>query len=872
VAAPKAALLSLAESVADGSAIDWAAAMRSAAPEDYAVIRQLQVLEDLAVLHRSLPVPTGTGPRLVPVRSTTTPAIGTWAHLSLVERLGRGTFGEVYRAWDRHLERDVALKLLHGTLAADDAPSLSRGATEEGPDPHVAAILREARLLARVRHPNVVQVYGVAIHEGRVGLWMELIRGETLEQLLVRNGPFNAREAAIVGIDLCRALAAIHAAGLVHRDVKAQNVMRETGGRIVLMDLGTGRPSGPRALPDLEGTPLYLAPEIFAGAPASERTDIYSLGVLLYHLVTSAFPVQASSVVELEQRHADGAHVRLRDTRADLPTAFVSVVERALSSDERRFSSAGALEAALLATLEDGAAAVIQHAAGAPERRRWWAQWRTGVLAAAVAVAVALGGLAWPSLRERVSPATATSIRAIAVLPLANLSNDPGQEYFADGMTDELIATLGQLDGVNVISRTSVMRYKGSRATVPEIAKTLGVDAVLEGSVLVLPEGGERNKRIRINARLIYAGTDTHLWNRSFERSGDDVLTLQSEIARAVSEGINARLGRAAAVRGSQPQNFDAFDLYLRGRYSWNMRNEEGLTQSVRYFQEAIIRDPRYAPAFAGLADAYNMLGYYGFLGHDEAMSQARAAARAALEHDPSLGEAHASLGNIQANLLERDAAEASFRRAIELNPAYATAHHWYAVHAATQQRFDEALDHIQTASTLDPLSVNVKAAHGIILLWARRYDEAIGQLRAALGLDPGLARLRASLGRALAVRQEYDLALAEATRAQSLAPNDILIFGDVASILAMSGRRSEAAAMAQELAGRYLRGEHAAPIPVAVVYAALRDNDRAFEWLDRARQQPEPWLGELKVDVRFDNLRNDPRFANLLREIGLPP
>ncbi len=334
-----AALLPLAESVADGSTIDWAAAEATASSDQKAIIRQLRIVADLARLHRSLPGgPTDTTVDAVGRRPSATPAIGNWGHLALLERIGGGTFGEVYRAWDPQLEREVALKLLRVDEAVDD--------------PLTSRITTEGRLLARVRHPHVITVHGVAVQDGRVGLWMDLIRGATLEQLLLKNGPFGAREAALVGIDLCQALAAIHAAGLIHRDVKAQNVMREAGGHLVLMDLGTGRaidPSRRRALPDLAGTPLYLAPELFQGAAASERTDLYSLGVLLYHLVTGTFPVRATTMDELQAGHARGTAVRLRDARAHLPTAFVRVVDRTIAADpDRRYASAGALEAELV--------------------------------------------------------------------------------------------------------------------------------------------------------------------------------------------------------------------------------------------------------------------------------------------------------------------------------------------------------------------------------------------------------------------------------------------------------------------------------------------------------------------------------------------
>src|ERR1043166_1699372 len=333
------AMLPLAESVADGTSIDWDAIEKDTPPEDRAFLKQLSVLARLSEIHRTLDEPAAPLP-VAARRSQSAPAIGTWAHLTLLERLGGGTFGEVYRAWDRQLEREVALKLLKGS-GADD--------------PETSRITREGRLLARVRHPNVITVHGVDVHEGRVGLWMELLRGQTLEQQLHTRGKFSAREAALVGIDLCRALAAIHAASLLHRDVKAENVIREEGGRIVLMDLGTGREIDPlrRGLPDFAGTPLYLAPEIFDGAAASAATDVYSLGVLLYHLVTGSYPIRATTVEELKEKHANASPVRLRDARADLLTGFVAVIDRAIARDPKdRYPTAGALEADLLKSLD----------------------------------------------------------------------------------------------------------------------------------------------------------------------------------------------------------------------------------------------------------------------------------------------------------------------------------------------------------------------------------------------------------------------------------------------------------------------------------------------------------------------------------------
>jgi TolB-like protein/Tfp pilus assembly protein PilF len=863
VAAPEAALLSLAESVADGSPVDWAAAEGAAQPSDHAIIRQLRVLAELAVLHRSLPAAPGTERAgRSSVASMTTPAIGSWAHLALIERLGRGTFGEVYRAWDRHLERAVALKLLHGLPASPEAPSLSRDTSEATDDPHVAAILREARLLARVRHANVVHVYGVAVHEGRVGLWMELIRGETLEQLLVRNGPFNAREAALIGIDLCSALAAVHGAGLIHRDVKAQNVMREKGGRIVLMDLGTGRHSGPRALPDFAGTPLYLAPEIFTGAPANERTDVYSLGVLLYHLVTGAFPVSASSVAELEQRHAIGSGVRLRDARADLPTAFVSVVDRALATQDRRYSSAGALQAALVATLDDRSAAAAQDTPAPPAGKSWWLRWRMGVAAAAVAATVALAGVAWPTLRDRWI-AGPGPIDSIAVLPFVNLSGDSSQEYFADGMTEAVISTLARVRPLRVISRTSIMQFKGTKQPIGDIATALDVDVVLEAAVLRIGD------RVRLSADLVEPVADRHLWADTYERDIRDVLTLQNDLARTVVQAIRLQLSsreRTVFAAGA-PVDPAAQDAYLKGRYYWNLRTDEGLQTALEYFGEATRLDPNFARAYAGQADTYNLVP--GGLSPYVAFPRAKDAARRALDIDPTLAEAQTSLAFAELNFDRNwEAAEAGLRRAIELSPGYATAHHWYAEFLTVMGRFDDALAAFERAKSLDPLSAIIRTDTGSGLYYARRYIDAIAELRASLAIAPDSANTYWWL--AIAYEQAGDVAeSAKAVqRGLQLAPRHPYLLAQSARLAVVNGRRGEALAIAREI------GVSARPVALSMalaqVYAALGDRDRVLDLLNRADTERSPFVLWSVRDPMYDFLQSDSRFGDLLRRLRL--
>ena len=621
------ALVGLADSVAEGHDVDWASATSSGEAEAE-LIEQLRIIDAVARMHRShstieADAPPEIGGRQAPAARTdpVSPlkAGDRWQHLVIVERVGGGTFGDVYRARDTHLDREVALKLLRRRVQTEAL------ATQ---------ILSEGRLLARVAHPNVITIYGAESVNDRVGLWMEFIKGFTLEDMLAQHGQYSPREATFIGLDLCRALAAVHATGLVHRDVKAANVMREQGGRIVLMDFGTGQDlnhTGPEGR--MAGTPLYLAPEIFLGESATVRSDLYSLGVLLYRLTTGAYPVNGMTLRDLAQAHRTGRFVRMRDVRPTLPNAFVNIVERALSPQpEHRFESAGAMDAALAGWLGIGQRELHEPIAQTPGEPieighgkatakpapaaeipsgKWFRPASLGLMASAVAVigiviAALVGVLRKPA--PAAAPAAAPAgIQAIAVLPLRNLG---GGDYFADGMTEALIADLGKTGALDVISRTSVMRFKDSKQALPEIAKALNVDAVIEGSVL------RDGRRVRITAQLIDARTDRHLWANSYDRDVKDVLALQGDVARAIAQEVHFALTNKEESRlseGRKPVKEEALDAYLQGRFYQNRRGAESLTRAVNYFEQAIKIEPRYAQAYAGLADTYILLGSVGF-------------------------------------------------------------------------------------------------------------------------------------------------------------------------------------------------------------------------------------------------------------------
>jgi TolB-like protein/tetratricopeptide (TPR) repeat protein len=848
-------LLSLAEGIADGAQIDWDDVEACASVDEQGTVRQLRIVANVARLHRSLPMeaggtsPTGDAPELA------APSIGSWGHLMLVERLGGGSAGDVYRAWDPHLERDVALKLLH----ADEA-------TE---DPDASSLVREGRLLARVRHPNVIAVHGVAVHDGRFGLWMDLVRGATLEHHLASHGPFSAREAALIGIDLCGALAAIHGAGLIHRDVKAQNVMREDGGRIVLMDLGTGCELDARRVPaaaGLAGTPLYLAPEVFDLAPANERTDLYSLGVLLYHLVTGSFPVRAASIDELRDAHARGRRVRLRDARADLPIRFVEVVERAIARQpERRQATVGALEAELSKAIGERARSGGDGRIGHDRPAGWWK--RAGVLAAAAALVLAAAFLGRPELRQRlVSTAGVGPIESIAVLPMANLSGDPLQDYFADGMTEALIGDLAKIRPLRVISRTSIMQYKGKNTPLREIADALDVDAVLEASVLRLGD------RVRISANLVHVASDRHLWVDTYERDVRDVLVLQSDLARTIARAVQIQLTPQQQAGFAAAASVDpaAYDAYLQGRYYWNKRRMSDLRIGLDHFQRAVSIDPDFAPAWAGLADSYSLL--IGEFTPAATYAQARAAAVKALELDPNLAEAHASLAFVKF-VFDRDlaGAEEGFRQALDLNPNYATARHWYAEYLSATGRPLDAKREIEAARVLDPLSDGIRTSQGSILYMAREYDAAAAHFRAALLSQPNDAEAHYYLGLIYAQKNMLPQAVSEMRLAMERTTRSQTAMSGVGYAAALSGRTDEAADMVRQI--EELTGEQwIDPTNVALVYAGLGDASSAVKWLLRAFEERSPPLMWVAADPAYDRVRTDLRFVDLMRSIGLAP
>jgi TolB-like protein/Tfp pilus assembly protein PilF len=537
-------------------------------------------------------------------------------------------------------------------------------------------------------------------------------------------------------------------------------------------------------------------------------------------------------------------------------------------SPDERFQSSRDIgfalsDAASLVTGEEkaGAAGSDSRAVVAPPRSRralLWAGLGAGVLAAGL-VAVLLVA------RNRKPEASGVpKVDSIAVLPLENLSRDPEQEYFADGMTEALITNLARIGALRVISRTSVMHYKGARKPLPQIARELDVDAVVEGSVL------RAGDRVRITAQLIHAPTDRHLWAEDYERPLRDVLSLQSEVARAIAREIEIRLTPQQVQRlAARPVDPEAYEAYLKGRYFWNKRSSEGLKQAIAFFERATSKDPTYAPAHAGLADCYTILGSRRLLPPAEAFSKARKAAEESVQLDESLAEGHTSLGAALWNELDYAGAEREFRRAIELNPSYATARQWYGEWLNERGRHREALAELRRAVESDPLSLIVRSSLAGTHYFAGDYDVAAEQLRKVLEMDPAFLAAYYYLGRTLLAQGKPREAIAEFLKFEENGSIPSPVLAAMGYAYAAAGESAKARELFEDLRERSRRG-YVSPLDFAILHAGLREKDQAFARLREACAERAGNVGEVGVDPLFDSLRSDPHFAEILRCLGL--
>ena len=782
------------------------------------------------------------------------------SHYKILERIGEGGMGVVYRAHDENLDRVVAIKLL--------------AARSESSSEDALRFEQEAKAISSLSHPHIATIHDRGEVDGKPFLVLEYLPGGTLREKLRRRreegGEFSLREILRYALEAAQALAHAHRRGVIHRDVKTDNMILTEEGSVKVTDFGLARWAGSARITgrgSMLGTAVYMSPEQAQGLEADARSDIFSFGSVLYELAAGKPPFEGLYPAAVAYDIINAPTPSLRAQRPDLPQELEGVTSKALEKKpENRYQSMEDLVADL-SSLRD---AMISDSGTQPApvhaRRRGRLHW---VAAAAVLLAIALGGWLWidrPAPADVPAPVAAARPISVAVLPLENLSADPGQDYLADGMTEALITNLAKMGGLRVISRTSVMQYKDSPRTIREIAQDLGVTHVVEGTVL---RSGEE---IRITAQLIDADRDEHLWAESYQRRLTDVLSLQRDVAQSIVGEVTTQINagghrrRVRAMRSMQPE---AYEAYLRGRQLAFQWSPEAIDQGIAYYQRAVEIDPEYADAFAGLAAAFGLKALFGTVPASDAWPMAREAAERALQLDDTGEDAHVAMGFVQGGYdWNWYGAEMEFRRALELNPGSALAHHAYAMMClAPQGRLDEALVEIEKARDLDPLSPSVNVNVADVHYFRREFDRANEQYLKTLELDPAFPKVRGWLANSyfttgdLAEAAKWYQESFTTQRQENPLPR-------VAYLIA-SGQNDEARAMLEQLGrqpelARVLNGDF------AVLYAMLGDTENAFQWLEQAYLERSGRIVFAKVSPVFDPLRSDERFQSLLRRMGL--
>ena len=753
----------------------------------------------------------------------------TLGRYRIVERLGEGGMGVVFRAQDPRLERDVALKVLKPD-ALHDEDSKHR-------------FRLEARALSRLLHPNIATLFDFDSDRGVDFLVLEFVPGESLARTLRNGPPLPETRARAIALDVTEGLQSAHEKGIVHRDLKPGNIVITPRGRAKVLDFGlarvmpaagdltqSGTASGPSAL---VGTVPYMSPEQVRGGRVDASSDLYALGALLFEMTTGMRPFGGDDVVSLLYQIAHQPAPLLRAISPGLSAELERVVARCLEKAPlRRFSDAGALLRALRGeSSEDG--------------RGLSAAWTSG------------------SPPESVSP---KSIRSLVVLPFENRSGDPAQEFFADGMTDALIADLAQIAALRVISRTSEMRFKGMHPPLSELARDLRVDGVVEGSAMQVGD------RVRITVQLVDVASDRSVWAKSYERGLTDILTLQSEVTHAIADEIRIQVTPEERVR-LRPKgtvNPAAHVASLQGSFLWNRFTGESVKQAIRRFEEAIAIDPDYAAAYAGLADSYVMLANHHILPPREGYSLGRRAAERGLALDESLAELHTSLSWIH-RLFDWDwaAAERESLRALQLNPGYAFGHSRYALLLSGMGRHEEAIAEAERAHELDPLNLLTYTAMGDTLFYARRFERSVVPYRKCLELDPTFSAAHTDLARSLEHLGRPDEAVEEFVRGTADSGGLPRPSSGLAILYARAGRMDDARATLEAVQALSQK-QFVSPYGIASYYAVIGDNERALDWLEKAYAERDGTLVWLKVHPRMDGLRGEPRFRDLLARMRL--
>jgi serine/threonine-protein kinase len=737
----------------------------------------------------------------------------TISHYRILEKLGEGGMGVVYKAEDMKLGRTVALKFL--------PPDLTRDAGAK------ARFVQEARAAAALKHPGICTVYEIDEYDGRSFIAMELLEGQTLRARLTA-GAMSVGEAVDIATQVAVSLEEAHNKGIVHRDVKPENIMLVTSGHVIIMDFGLARMPGVTRLTQTGstiGTVNYMSPEQARGEEVDGRTDIWSLGAVLYEMLTGQSPFRGLHEQAVMFQIINTVPTPLAELRPDLAGPLDAIVRRALAKDPAdRQQTAAELAADLRAAADHGA----------------------------------FGSSASVSEKECEGP-------SIAVLPFVNMSADPEQEYFCDGIAEEIINSLTKVKGLRVVARTSAFYFKGRTQDVREIGTRLGVETILEGSVR------KSGSRVRITAQCVNVSNGYHIWSEHYDRQLEDVFAVQDEIAQSITEILKLSLVRPRVAPGDRRQvrDFEAYNLYLKGRYLWRGRTLQKIEKSLKMFEASIARDPSSGLGHSGVADVYNLLGWYGVLAPRDSFPKALEAAERALELDASLAEGWTSRGFAKLYYVwDVPGAEKDFQRAIALNPGYSLANHWYGEYYLVTGRLDQALEYGRRALECDPVNPALYSLLAWFLYVEREYDTSGIQCEMALELDPNLAWANAMLGFGL-VKRDRCREAAAAFRKAGEQLGEGLFRAAEGYALAAGGDVAGARAILAELTpgGRF---NYVSPCFVGAIHVALGDKESAFTYLEKALAERDLRLLFLSTDPIYDSLRSDSRYEELRARIAL--
>jgi serine/threonine-protein kinase len=812
-------------------------------------------------------------------------------------QVGSGGMGEVYLAQDTKLERTIALKVLPASVASDRQ--------------RMQRFIQEAKAASGLNHPNILTVYEIGQAGSTHFIATEFIDGETLRQRM-NMGRMNSAEGLDISVQIASALEAAHAAGIVHRDIKPENIMLRRDGIVKVLDFGLAKLCGvePERAVDPEaatkflvqtepgvvmGTAAYMSPEQARGKDVDARTDIFSLGAVIYEMLSGRAPFEGETAADIigalihkepqllsilvpnipaELQHIVSKALRKdRDERyqtvksllIDLKMLrqeldFAAKLERSVSPVSKDSANKNSAQAANVAMENAATQATTARPTSNMEYMVTSINQHKGTFATGLAVLMlAAIGLYW-LYTNRASDAA--RIESLAVMPFSNASGNSDVEYLSEGITESLINSLSQLPKLSVKARSSVFRYKGKDVEPQHVAKELSVQAILNGRLI------QRGDDLALYLSLVDARNGNQLWGEQYNRKLTDLVSLQSEIARDVSQKLRVRLSGAdeQKLAKNYTENVEAYQLYLKARFYWEKRTHEDLKRAIEYFGQAIEKDSNYALAYAGLADAYALLGVF-HLPPTEAFPKAKEATLNALKIDDRLAEAHAALGHIKVQYdYDWASAEKEYQRAIELNPNYANAHHFYALYLAIRGRFDEGIAEIKRAQELEPFSLFIHANAAALLYGARRYDEAINQAKSVLETNPNFDHARSVLGVCYLQKGMHDQAIAEF---QNRTIPGTRGTGDLGRAYALSGRRTEALKEIDRLQ-QLSKQRYVAPLSFALIYASLGDKDNGLEWLEKAYEDRSTRLVWIKVDPSLDNLRSEPRFKAIIERMGL--